>query len=50
MSHLLRLAAAEAEAEAWATGFPLLLFPTLFEEKTSAVQRYLARQRGLWHA
>ena len=33
MARLLRLAAVEAEAQAWLTSFPLLVFPALFEEK-----------------
>jgi len=35
---LLRASAAEAEALAWLTPFPLLFFPALFEEKVNAVR------------
>ena len=47
LSNLVRLAATEAEAQAWLTSFPLLVFPTLFEEKTQRVRGYVARQRRL---
>ena len=47
LSNLVRLAATEAEAQAWLTSFPLLVFPTLFEEKTQRVCGYVARQRRL---
>jgi hypothetical protein len=40
----LRRAANEAAALAWATLFPLLLFPVLFEEKTAAALRQAERQ------
>jgi hypothetical protein len=40
----LELALNEAEALAWQTDFPLLLFPTLAEEKISEVTRWLRRQ------
>ena len=45
LKRLVRLAAAEAEAQAWLTSFPLLLFPSLLEEKVSEAHRYVARQR-----
>ena len=47
LSNLVRLAATEAEAQAWLTSFPLLVFPALFEEKTQRVRGYIARQRRL---
>jgi hypothetical protein len=47
LANLLRLAAVEAEAQAWLTSFPLLLFPTLFEEKVSEARSYVAHQRRL---
>lgn len=46
-AQLLRLAAIEAEAQAWLTSFPLLLFPALFEEKVRDVRTYLDRQQQL---
>jgi hypothetical protein len=47
MARLVRLAAVEAEAQAWLTSFPLLLFPALFEEKARDAWSYIARQRRL---
>jgi hypothetical protein len=47
LAALLPLAAAEAEALAWLTPFPLLFFPALFEEKVSAARDDVARQRQL---
>ena len=40
----LRRAANDAAALAWATLFPLLVFPVLFEEKIEAAFRHAARQ------
>jgi len=40
----LRRAASESAALAWATVFPLLVFPVLFEEKTAAALRQAERQ------
>ena len=40
----LRHAANEAAALAWATVYPLLVFPVLFEEKTRAAVRHARRQ------
>ena len=40
----LRRAANEAAALAWASWYPLLLFPALFEEKVQAAVRQTARQ------
>ena len=40
----LRRAANEAAALAWATAFPLLFFPALFEEKVVAAGQRAARQ------
>ena len=45
--HVLELAVNEAEALAWETGFPQLLFPTLAVEKAYAVAGWHARQRSL---
>jgi hypothetical protein len=42
---LLRLALNEAEAIAWQTGFPQLIFPTLATEKAEAAVAWQARQR-----
>jgi hypothetical protein len=47
LANILRLAATEAEAQAWLTSFPLLTFPVLFEEKAWEVRSYLARQERL---
>ena len=43
--HLLHLALNEAEALAWLTPFPHLLFPVLAEEKATALKHWAARQR-----
>jgi hypothetical protein len=48
VGRLLRLAAGEAEALAWETGWPMLVFPLLLEEKIAEVRRYIARQRRVW--
>ena len=40
----LRRAANEAAGLAWATAFPLLFFPALFDEKVGAAQKRAARQ------
>lgn len=45
--HLLRLALNEAEALAWQTGFPHLVFPTLAAEKVESVAVWHARQQSL---
>src|SRR4051812_41417351 len=45
--HVLELAVNEAEALAWETGFPQLLFPTLAAEKATAVATWHARQHSL---
>lgn len=37
------LAAGEAEAIAWQTEVPLLVFPALFEEKLEDIRRYTRR-------
>ena len=42
--HLVRLALNEAEALAWQSGFPQLVFPELALEKAEAVARWQARQ------
>jgi len=43
----LRRAANDAAAVAWTTAFPLLFFPDLFEEKSAAARRQLARQQNV---
>lgn len=40
----------EAEALAWQTPYPHLLFPVLAEEKASAMNRWAARQRSVRRA
>lgn len=45
--HLTRLALNEAEAIAWQSGFPHLVFPSLAEEKVRAVANWSRRQRLL---
>jgi hypothetical protein len=44
----LRRAANEAAALAWATVFPLLVFPVLFEEKNEAALRRAERQARIF--
>ena len=44
---LLRLALNEAEALAWQTEYPHLVFPTLATEKAQAVAAWDARQRSV---
>src|SRR5947208_5191333 len=44
---VLRLALNEAEALAWQTDFPLLVFPTLALEKAEAVANWHQRQASL---
>jgi len=48
--NLLKSALNEAEALAWQTPYPHLLFPVLAEEKASAVSRWAARQRSVRRA
>jgi len=43
--HLLRLALTEAEALAWETAYPHLVFPALAREKAQAIATWDARQR-----
>jgi hypothetical protein len=45
--HILDLALNEAEALAWASGFPQLFFPTLATEKARAVTSWHLRQQSL---
>ena len=45
--HVLDLAMNEAEALAWESGFPQLLFPTLATEKATAVTGWHQRQQYL---
>ncbi|MBC8097196.1 MAG: hypothetical protein H7Y43_15425 [Akkermansiaceae bacterium] len=45
--HLVQLALNEAEALAWQTDYPHLLFPTLALEKVQAVATWNRRQRGV---
>jgi hypothetical protein len=49
-SDLLRSALNEAEALAWQTPYPHLLFPVLAQEKAFAVSRWAARQRSVRRA
>jgi len=44
----LRRAANEAAALAWVTLYPLLVFPALFEEKTSVAVRQTERQARIY--
>lgn len=44
---MLRLAVNEAEALAWETDYPELVFPTLAQEKAAEVTSWQARQREL---
>ncbi len=44
---LLRLAMNEAEALAWQTGYPHLLFPALAQEKIEAVADWTRRQEAI---
>ena len=44
---ILQLALNEAEAIAWQTGFPHLLFPLLALEKANAVAEWHARQESI---
>ena len=44
---LLRQALNEAEAIAWQTGFPQLVFPSLAIEKATAVANWESRQRTM---
>ena len=46
-ANVLRLAVNEAEALAWQTDYPHLLFPTLASEKAQTTARWHARQRAL---
>jgi len=43
----LRRAANEAAGLAWATNFPLLFFPVLFEEKVQQALRRVMRQAAI---
>ena len=43
----LKRAANEAAAIAWLTAYPLLVFPTLFEEKTREARRQADRQQQI---
>lgn len=44
---LLELGMHEAEALAWQTAYPHLLFPVLAEEKAAEVSHWVARQRNI---
>lgn len=44
---LLRLTLNEAEALAWATGFPELMFPVLAQEKAGTVAAWHERQKSV---
>jgi hypothetical protein len=43
--HMIELAVNEAEAIAWQTEFPYLVFPTLAREKATSVANWAAHQR-----
>lgn len=45
--HMVRLALNEAEAEAWQTEYPHLVFPVLAAEKVQAVAAWNRRQQSL---
>jgi hypothetical protein len=47
LESLLRLAANEAAALAWVTRYPLLVFPTLFDEKAEAALLRADRQKQI---
>jgi len=49
-NQLLQSALNEAEALAWQTPYPHLLFPVLAQEKASAINRWAARQRTVFRA
>jgi hypothetical protein len=44
---LVRQAATEAEALAWATSYPLLFLPVLVEEKIEGARQWANRQREI---
>ena len=46
--HLLRLALNEAEAVAWQTAYPHLVFPDLATEKVQAVIAWERQQQARW--
>lgn len=48
--HLLRLAVNEAEALAWETDFPHLVFPTLAAEKAQAIGHWQSHQQSVQRA
>jgi hypothetical protein len=50
LNNPLRRAANDAAALAWATVFPLLVFPVLFEEKTQAALRQAERQARIFES
>ncbi len=43
-----RRAANEAAALAWVTPYPLLVFPTLFEEKVAEARAFAVHQAKVW--
>lgn len=47
--HMLQLALNEAEALAWQTTYPHLLFPALAMEKVQAVNTWAVRQNAVRH-
>jgi hypothetical protein len=47
LSSYLRRAANEAASLAWVTAYPLLVFPTLFEEKVNAAAIQAKRQQRI---
>jgi hypothetical protein len=46
--HLLQLSLNEAEASAWQTAYPHLVFPTLALEKVHAVASWNVHQNAIW--
>ena len=46
---ILHLTLNEAEALAWDSGFPHLVFPLLAEEKAQSVEAWVHRQREIRH-
>ena len=48
LNSLIRRAANEASALAWVTSYPLLVFPSLFEEKIEMGLRHAEHQLQVW--
>lgn len=45
---LIRFAVNEAEALAWTSPFPLLVFPALTQEKTDQARKHFQKQQEIW--